>query len=124
SNSARSTVLSGEREALGRMVAGLQAEGVFCRWVKVDVASHGPQVEELGPELLSSLGWLRPRPGEVALESTVHEREVSGAELTGSYWVSNLRFPVRFASAVERLVSSEHEVFIEMSPHPVLLPWV
>ena len=39
-NSRRSTVLSGEPEALRRILTRLETRGVFCRPVKVDIASH------------------------------------------------------------------------------------
>jgi acyl transferase domain-containing protein len=47
SNSERSTVLSGDGKALGEVMAKLEKGGVFCRRVKVDVASHSPQMDPL-----------------------------------------------------------------------------
>ena len=41
-NSPRSTVLSGDPEALDEVLAELEERGVFCRRVQVDVASHSP----------------------------------------------------------------------------------
>ena len=35
-----------------------------------------------------------------------------------SYWARNVREPVRFATAIQALASSE--VFLEIGPHPVL----
>ncbi|HET7749013.1 MAG TPA: type I polyketide synthase, partial [Terriglobales bacterium] len=40
SNSPRSTVLSGDVAALEQLLKRFEGEGIFCRWVKVDVASH------------------------------------------------------------------------------------
>ena len=51
SNSPRSSVISGEPEAVQRLLASLETDGVFCRLVKVDVASHSPQMEPLAAEL-------------------------------------------------------------------------
>ncbi|MGX1914755.1 SDR family NAD(P)-dependent oxidoreductase, partial [Streptomyces phaeochromogenes] len=44
--------------------------------------------------------------------------------LDAGYWVRNLRQPVLFAPAVEALARSGAGVFIEASPHPVLLAGV
>ena len=52
SNSPRSTVLSGDPAALDDVMARLTARGVFCKLVKVDVASHSPQVDPLRDDLL------------------------------------------------------------------------
>jgi acyl transferase domain-containing protein len=53
SNGPRATVLSGDRDALETVLAALEKRGVFCRRVKVDVASHSPQVDPLHHELLA-----------------------------------------------------------------------
>ena len=60
SNSPRSTVLSGDPDALDDVLADLKAREVFCRRVKVDVASHSPQVDPLLDELRD--GARRPGP--------------------------------------------------------------
>ncbi|HEY6105344.1 MAG TPA: type I polyketide synthase, partial [Anaeromyxobacteraceae bacterium] len=91
SNGPRSTVLSGEREALGELLDDLGRRDVFCRWIKVDMASHSPQVEELRDELLEGLKHLRPRRGTVPFYSTVLGERISGEECGPEYWVRNLR---------------------------------
>jgi acyl transferase domain-containing protein/acyl carrier protein len=124
SNSPRSTVLAGEPAVLREVVARLEAQEVFCRWVKVDVASHSPQVDPLLEELGRVLAGVRPRAGRVPLLSTVTGLLGNGADMDAGYWVRNLREPVRFAEAVERLSAGGYSVFVEVSPHPVLLPAV
>ena len=44
--------------------------------------------------------------------------------MTESYWVDNLREPVLFGDQVARLVREGVHAFVEMSPHPILLPAV
>ena len=122
SNSPRSTVLSGEPHALAQVLEKLEARGVFCRRVKVDVASHSPQMEPLREDLLRALEGLAPRRGEVSLFSTVTGEVTDGADLEPAYWVRNLREPVLLAPVVERLANDGHSLFVEVSPHPVLLP--
>jgi acyl transferase domain-containing protein/acyl carrier protein len=122
SNSPRSTVLSGEPHALAQVLEKLEARHVFCRRVKVDVASHSPQMEPLREDLLRALEGLAPRRGEVPLYSTVTGEVTDGADLEPSYWVRNLREPVLLAPVVERLATNGHSLFVEVSPHPVLLP--
>ncbi|WP_322768339.1 type I polyketide synthase, partial [Frankia sp. Cr1] len=38
------------------------------------------------------------------------------------YWAENIRTPVLFAAAVDGLLDDGHDVFVELSPHPGLLP--
>src|SRR5262245_15619724 len=122
SNSRRSTVLSGQPAALEAVLAKLEASGVFCKRVKVDVASHSPQVDVLRKDLLSALAQVSPRSPEVAMRSTVTSRAIGANELNATYWAENLRQPVRLAEVVEGLLGEGHEVFVEISPHPILLP--
>ncbi|MFD5430403.1 acyltransferase domain-containing protein, partial [Streptomyces sp. NPDC127084] len=62
SNSPTSTVLSGDPRTLVDLAENLRERNVFCRPVKVDVASHSPQVDPLQHELLADLADLTPRP--------------------------------------------------------------
>ncbi|HEU5354403.1 MAG TPA: SDR family NAD(P)-dependent oxidoreductase [Actinocrinis sp.] len=121
-NSPTSTVISGDPEALSTIVKGLDERGVFCRQVKVDVASHSPQMDALRDELLAALGDLAPRTGTIPLYSTVDDALRDGSELDAAYWVRNLREPVRFGAAVTHLAERGATVFVEISPHPILLP--
>ncbi len=124
SNAPRSTVISGDPAALGEVLAQLAARDVFGRRVKVDVASHSPQVEPLGAELASQLSALRPERATRAMRSTVTGAVLEGPELRAGYWMANLREPVRFSEVVEGLMAEGHGLFVEMSPHPVLSPMV
>jgi acyl transferase domain-containing protein/acyl carrier protein len=121
SNSPRSTVLSGDPAALESVLQQLRAENVFCRLVKVDVASHSPQMDSLRPDLLRALEGLRPQPSALPMISTVTGEMAAGANLDAKYWTRNLRQPVLFSTAVQRLLKDGHSVFVEISPHPVLL---
>jgi myxalamid-type polyketide synthase MxaE and MxaD len=124
SNSPRSTVLSGEPSALAEVLTSLEARGVFVRRVKVDVASHSPQVDPLRDDLLAALSELRPSATVVPMCSTVTGAMASGTNMSAEYWADNVRQPVRFAQAVQSLIEEGASVFIEMSPHPILLPSV
>lgn len=124
SNSPRSTVLSGDPGALQGLLARLESEGVFCRMIKVDVASHSPQMDALTGNLLAGLDDLRPVRASVPIHSTVEAARITGEEMDASYWVRNLRQPVLFSDVVQSLLADGVTTFIEMSPHPILLPAV
>ena len=71
SNSRRSTVLSGSSSAMAQVLGELEARGVFCKRVKVDYASHSPQVDSLREELIGALrGSFRGCP-RCSMRSTV-----------------------------------------------------
>jgi phthiocerol/phenolphthiocerol synthesis type-I polyketide synthase C len=122
SNSPRSTVLSGDVTALETLVAALEHDGVYCRWVNVDVASHSPQVDTLRAELIDALQALEPQTANLPFYSTVTGLDAEGRDLDAGYWVRNLRQPVLFAGTVERLARDGHDIFVEVGPHPILGP--
>lgn len=120
-NSPRYSVLSGDPDALSQVVEPLLERGVFCRRVKVSYASHSPQVETLRPAVLDALSDLAPRSCAVPMHSTVWNAVVDGHELDASYWMENLRRPVRFAPAIgSALADAVPTLFVEISPHPTL----
>ncbi|XXX73809.1 acyltransferase domain-containing protein [Sorangium sp. So ce134] len=121
SNSPRSTVLSGDRGALEDVLGRLERRGVFWRWIKVDVASHSQHVEPLLDELGEALREVAPAAAALPMVSTVTGEIGVGPELTAAYWARNLRDPVLFSPAVSRLARDGHALFVEMSPHPILV---
>ncbi len=120
SNSTGSTVISGDPAALDQLISRLEQDDVFCRRVKVDVASHSPQMDPLRQELADALSELQPRAAGVPIYSTVRSVRSDGAGFDATYWVDNLRRPVMFAQSVQQLLADGVTLFIEMSPHPIL----
>ncbi|MBL9006660.1 MAG: SDR family NAD(P)-dependent oxidoreductase [Myxococcales bacterium] len=120
-NSPRSVVVSGEAAALDALLSELTERAVFCRRIKVDVASHSPQVDPLSDALLAGLADLQPQAVRLPMISTVTGQSVLGPDLTAHYFVDNLRKPVRFAPVIVELAAGGPTVFLEVSSHPVLL---
>jgi len=120
SNSPKSTVIAGDETNLLEVLEKLDAEGLFCRQVKVDVASHSPQMEPLMEPLKENIDGIAPRENLITFYSTVEGREMAGIELTKEYWAKNLRGMVRYSDIVGELLNLNHSIFIEMSPHPLL----
>ena len=120
-NGPRSTVISGDPATIDNLLAELDDEGVFCRRVKVDVASHSAQTEPLLADLSAELGVLSPRMPSIPFYSTPRPDAPTDALLDAAYWVDNLRHAVRLNSAVQRMISDGIDAFVEIAPHPVLL---
>jgi len=122
SNGPRSTVISGDPTDLRAVLDTLTERDVFCRPVKVDVASHSPQVDQLLDELRAQLAGIEPRSTEILFRSTALGARIDGVDLDGDYWASNLRNPVMFGDAVAELAAESATAFVELSPHPILVP--
>ncbi|MGK5636990.1 SDR family NAD(P)-dependent oxidoreductase [Streptomyces sp. URMC 126] len=120
-NGPASTVVSGEPGALEELKAELEADGVRARMVAVDYASHSAQVERLEEEILSVLAGVSPRRGRVPMVSAMSGETLTGEELDAAYWYESLRATVHYDRAVRLLAGQGHQVFIEVTPHPVLM---
>jgi acyl transferase domain-containing protein len=120
-NGPAATVVSGDPAAVAELVAGCEAGGVRARVLPVGYASHGPQVEELEQEILALLDGIAPGRAVVPMVSALTGEFLAGPEAGARYWYESLRAPVEFQRAVEVLGAGGHRVFIECSPHPVLV---
>ncbi|MYU18193.1 acyltransferase domain-containing protein, partial [Streptomyces sp. SID8361] len=123
-NGPASTVVAGDAAALDELMAACERDGVRARRVPVDYASHTPQVERLRTRLLELAAPIAPRPGGLPMYSTVTGALLDGASADAEYWYRNLRETVRFEQATRALADAGHTVFIEVSPHPVLIPGI
>jgi acyl transferase domain-containing protein/acyl-CoA synthetase (AMP-forming)/AMP-acid ligase II/thioesterase domain-containing protein/acyl carrier protein len=123
-NGPRSAVLSGEKAALEGVLAALAEAGTPCRRLPVNYAFHSPQVEPCMEPFAEALGEIAPGPPALSLYSTVSaERTGAGedaAAWSAAYWRGQMRVPVRFAAAVERMVEDGITHFVEIAPQPVL----
>ncbi|MFE4374022.1 type I polyketide synthase, partial [Streptomyces sp. NPDC056835] len=120
-NGPEQVVVSGPPDQLDALLTECEADGIQARRIAVDYASHSPQVEDLKTELLHVLAGIEPRTGHTPLFSTVTGESIDTAVMDAEYWFTNLRQTVRFDTALHNLLETGHRLFIESSPHPVLL---
>eukprot|EP00727_Mastigamoeba_balamuthi_P011460 m51a1_g6937 putative beta-ketoacyl synthase (4857) ;mRNA; f:212997-229652 len=133
SNSAASCVLSGEAAALEAVAAAVAAErpSAFVKFLPVNYAFHSPQMEPLALELRGLLDQAPVKArassgsGGVAVFSTLTGARASGAEFTSEYWQEQVRRPVLFREALDRMCAEAGvDVFVELAPHPVLATYL
>jgi amino acid adenylation domain-containing protein len=117
----KSTVLSGDPKALEEVLNSLQEREIFCRLLRVDVASHNPQVEPLKDELVDLLQDLQPGDARIPIFSTVTGAPLDGKAFDAQYWGSNLRQPVLFSTAIGKAAQDGYRTFLELNAHPILL---
>jgi len=120
-NSPSYTILSGEPDSLRQVLTRLMRRDVFHKMLDVDFASHSPQVDAIRDELRQELSGIKPQSASTPIYSTVTDRFMEGGSFNTCYWAENLRRPVRFASAVTSIARTAPTLFLEISPHPVLV---
>ncbi|HWX87511.1 MAG TPA: acyltransferase domain-containing protein, partial [Solirubrobacteraceae bacterium] len=121
-NGPGSVVVVGENELLGELVGVCDGLGISTRMIRGGGRqSHSAHVECLREELLGALDPIAPRVGSVGFCSTVTGGLLDGDRLGAEYWYRNMREPVQFEGAVRGLAEGGARMFVEVSPHPVLL---
>ncbi|WP_306338157.1 acyltransferase domain-containing protein [Streptomyces sp. KL118A] len=119
-NGPGSVAVSGHPEAVAELQAECEADGIRARTINADYASHSNHVDPIKDELLDALADVRPQAGSVPMISTVTGEPIDHKELDTDYWWRNLRRTVEFEAASRHLLTAGHQLFIEISPHPVM----
>nr|WP_309138558.1 SDR family NAD(P)-dependent oxidoreductase [Nocardia cyriacigeorgica] len=119
-NGPQATVVSGVAVQLEGFLEACARDNVPARRISVDYGSHSPQVDVLREPLLKMLAELHPTSSHMAFWSSVTGGVLDGTELDADYWFRNLREPVCFQQAAQALLEDGYNVFVEVSPHPLL----
>lgn len=114
------TVLAAEPPVLEGVLAALKRGGVPARRIDSEVAAHWPKVDPLREDLRGLLRDLRPGSEQLPIVSTVTGDVLAGGRFDADYWVRNLADPVLFRDAVDVLLGRGHDLFLEVSPHPLV----
>ncbi len=120
-NGPRSTVLSGDSDAVNAVVERLTRQGVKTTALKVSHAFHSPLMEPILDEFREVAATVTFNPPNKTLISNVTGKPWGDGQLTPDYWVEHLRGAVRFADGIAYAQSKKFETFVEIGPRPTLL---
>jgi polyketide synthase 3/4 len=115
-----STVVGGDAKTIRELVEAWEQQDVMAREVAVDVASHSPQVDPILDDLIDTLADITPVAPEVPYYSATLWDPRERPRFDADYWADNLRYTVRFSSAVQAALEDGFRVFGELAPHPLL----
>jgi NADPH:quinone reductase-like Zn-dependent oxidoreductase len=121
-NGPSAITVAGDSAAVDEFVAHPSLAGRFVRRLNVDRAFHSPGMQVAADEIGRALAALSPSAARIPIYSSVTPGTVPGSELGAAYWARNLRERVRFADAAAALLRDGYRHFVEIGPHPALLP--
>ncbi|NEO98264.1 MAG: type I polyketide synthase [Symploca sp. SIO2E9] len=120
-NGPESVVISGEQEAVRRLVQHLEDKGIKNKPLKVSHAFHSalmqPMLAEFG-KVLQGVSFNQPRLNFISNVTGCEERLLP---TSSQYWLDHVLKPVRFAAGMESLHRQGIEIFVEMGAEPILL---
>ena len=115
------TVVSGDRDALRMLSAELDRQGISYRELQISNAFHSPRTESILDDLENVAGEIKHNTPKLPLISNLTGELVSAVP-DKLYWRRHLREAVRFGDGMLSLAKLECRIFLEIGPHPVLLP--
>ena len=129
-NSPFSITTSGDARAIDELQSAAKKRNLFTRKLAVDIAYHSPHMDLVAEEYRKAIGVIKPASSKsVQFFSSLMGRKISTLALGTSYWVSNLKSPVEFASSLLNCCSLDEEGstlqdsvthLIEIGPHSAL----
>ncbi|MDQ0933252.1 SDR family NAD(P)-dependent oxidoreductase [Streptomyces turgidiscabies] len=117
--SPRRCTVTGPSEPIARMVEEVEAQGRLARLLAVGGAGHSAAVDPVLPALRDALDGLSPRTATIPWYGTVLDDARADIHADAHYWCANVRRPVRFQQAVAAAAADGHDIFLEVSPHPI-----
>jgi acyl transferase domain-containing protein/surfactin synthase thioesterase subunit len=120
-NGPLNTVVSGERDALTRLAAELARQNINYRVLRISNGFHSPRTEPILDDFENVAAQIKHQAPKLPLISNLTGDLMSVAP-DKSYWRRHLREVVRFGDGMLALAKLDCRTFLEIGPHPVLLP--
>ncbi|KAF2279780.1 phenolpthiocerol synthesis polyketide synthase ppsA [Westerdykella ornata] len=125
-NSPKHITLAGSSAGLDALRRDLEAEGVFAKELRVDIAYHSPTMERISKKYLSHLEGLSGVNDPMTTQTTPVFSSVTGKQVSieelqcGEYWVTNMVSKVQFSAALlamrEGIEASAQDWIVEIGP--------
>jgi acyl transferase domain-containing protein/glutamate-1-semialdehyde aminotransferase len=120
-NAPNMTVISGPRDSVAQLEAGLDEKGVAYRRLATSHAFHSPMMDVVLEPFREVLRRRRPRPPQIPWVSSLTGDWITSAEAESpEYWVRQLREPVRFLDGMTTLLRDERSALLEVGPGQTL----
>jgi acyl transferase domain-containing protein/surfactin synthase thioesterase subunit/aryl carrier-like protein len=120
-NGPLNSVVSGDRGELKALLQELDRQNIGYRELQVSNAFHSASTEPILDDLENIASQIKYNPPKLPLISNLTGGLMSAAP-DKIYWRRHLREPVRFGDGMHALDELGCRTFVEVGPHPVLLP--
>ncbi len=120
-NGPLNTVVSGERDALKVLADELGRQNIGYRELRISNGFHSPRTEPILDAFAAVAARIEHRAPRLPLISNL-TGEAMSASPDKVYWRRHLREAVQFGDGMLALARLECKTFVEVGPHPVLLP--
>ncbi|WP_088634399.1 type I polyketide synthase [Phaeobacter sp. 22II1-1F12B] len=121
-NGPQNVVISGALDAMDAADKAAKALGVTSTRLHVSHAFHSPLMEPILNEFEAAVSTCNLSAPVIPLISNLSGQKATNELLQASYWREHVRSPVRFADGLKSAKTAGARIFLEIGPHPALLP--
>ncbi len=119
-NGPKQVVISGEHDAVAKVVAKAQAEGIRVSQLTVSHAFHSHLLDPILDDFLTEASSVRFHKPNRTIISNLTGQPAGDEIATPEYWRDHLRHAVLFAKGIQAAADLGCQVFIEAGPKAVL----
>ncbi len=120
-NAPASCVVSGPHEALDRFAEHLDKLGVAHRRLQTSHAFHSQMMDAVVPAFRDLVASVARRPPSIPILSTARADWLDAeTAMSPDYWAEHLRKPVRYASALGKLLAEGQALLLEVGTRATL----
>ncbi|MCA1443604.1 SDR family NAD(P)-dependent oxidoreductase [Ensifer sp. IC4062] len=123
-NAHNSVTMSGPAHEISAFRDAARKAKIPVQILDINYPFHHPVIDQAKQSFLSDIPDIAPRRTELTFLSTVTGAALEGTQLDPDYWWKNVREPVRFQAAAEAALELGCQLFIEISPRPILASYV
>jgi len=119
-NGPENTVISGDADAVDKLGAALEADGIQVKLLNVSHAFHSPLMDEMLDDFETFAAQITYCHPQVPLASNLTGQLMTTAP-TARYWRDHLRNTVQFAEGMNRIAETQPTIILEIGPSASLL---
>ena len=120
-NGAKSTVISGEREAVKDVALKLESQGVKTKYLQVSHGFHSPLMQPILENFARVAQTINYSLPQIPFISNLTGELASDEVTTAEYWCDHILQPVRFAEGIKTLSQQPPQILLEIGTKPILL---
>ena len=120
-NGLQNVVVSGCSQAVEKVIATLQADGIKTKKLKVSHAFHSPLMEPMIEQFRQIATTVTYSTPNLKLISNVTGEMATATIATPEYWCEHIRRAVHFAKGFETINQLGYSLCVEIGPKPILL---
>lgn len=120
-NAPNSITVAGSEAALQAFAVEARRRRIATKRLDIDYPFHSSLLDGIREPLLEGLRELAPAANDIPFVSSVTGAALDGSALDAEYWWRNIRSAVQFQAAVAHAAEGGANLFVELSPRPILV---